>query len=256
LKRRLAFLWLWILINDIEDQDYIEPTPPSADRVARRAIVLSVLSCRGILEGDQENREWAADLAKRSYDWLRAIGLEEDLSAWERQIFATPFGNLLDRDKIDASWLSETVVVFGWALGKTELPGCETQCDASAVANKLGFLQPTDRTALYDPQLRPGEYLQEYNEFIYNLHWRVRDFSLTGRSYDFESLARKAWGEPILRHGLALIDRDLSVGGSPILRAEERAWRTLASITRERHRASNWLIGYGSENFYEVTTDT
>jgi hypothetical protein len=55
---------------------------------------------------------------------------------------------------------------------------------------------------------------------------------------------------------LALQDRDLCVGGVPISRAEERAWRTLASITLERHRASNWLIGYASEDFYEVTTDT
>lgn len=132
----------------------------------------------------------------------------------------------------------------------------EEQCDPAGAANSLGFLQPTDSTVLSRPELRLAEDLREYNEFIYNLHWRVRDFSLNRRSYDFESLARKAWGEPVQRHGLVLQERDLCVGGVPISRTEEPAWRTLASITQERHRASNWLIGYASEDFYEVSTDT
>ncbi len=240
----------------MEDEEFIEPPPPSPDKVAQRAIVLPVVSCRGITEGDRESAKAAGDLAKRSYDWLRALGLEEDLSRWERHVLTSPFGSLADRDRINASWLSEAVVLLSWSLGKAELPGFEEQCDPAAAANSLGFLQPTASTVLSGPQLRPAEDLHEYNEFIYNLHWRVRDFSFNRRSYDFESLARKAWGEPVLRHGLVIQDRDICVGGIPISQAEERAWRTLASITRERHRASNWLIGYASEDFYEVTTDT
>jgi hypothetical protein len=79
---------------------------------------------------------------------------------------------------------------------------------------------------------------------------------LNSDSYDFESLARKAWGEPVLRFGLKLNEKDIQIGGQPLFKAPENIWRTLASIAQERHRASNWLIGYASENFYEVTTDT
>jgi hypothetical protein len=240
----------------MENEDFIEPPPPSADKVARRAIVLSVVSCRGFVEGDYARSHEAADLAKRSHDWLRAIGLEEDLSDWERQVLASPFGSLADRDRINASWLSEAVTILAWSLGKSDLPGFEEQCDPAATANSLGFLQPTDSTVIRQPRLRPAEELQEYNEFIYHLHWRLRDFSLSGRGYDFESLARKAWGEPVLRHGLIIQEKDLCVGGVPISRSKESAWRTLTSITQERHRASNWLIGYVSEDFYEVPTDT
>lgn len=240
----------------MEDDQFSEPPPPSADKVARRAIVLSVVSCRGFVEGDRGNPKAGADLAKRSYEWLRAIALDEEASDWERQVLTSPFGSLADRDRINASWLSEAVTVLAWSLGRIEMPGFNEQCDPANAANSLGFLQPTASTVLTRPQLRPSEDLKEYNEFIYNLHWRVRDFSLNKRSYDFESLARKAWGEPILRHGLVIEERDLCVGGVPISRAAEGDWRTLASITQERHRASNWLIGYASEDFYEVTTDT
>jgi hypothetical protein len=240
----------------MKDQEYSEPPPPSAEKVARRALVLSVVACRGVVEGDTANPRGAADLAKRSHDWLLAIGLEEEMSEWERSVLRAPFGSLVRRDQVNASWLSEAVTVLAWSLGKAELPGFETQCDPAGAANSLGFLQPTKATALSQPVLRAPDVLHEYNEFIYNLHWRVRDFSLNRRSYDFESLARKAWGDPILRHGLAIAESDLCVGGVPISRAEEKVWRTVASITQERHRASNWLIGYVSEDFYEVATDT
>jgi hypothetical protein len=239
------------------DADEIVAAPqPSPDRVARRAIVLSVVSCRGFVEGDRADTKAAGDLAKRAHDWLRALGLEEELSAWERHVVTSPFGSLTDRDRMNASWLSEAVTVLAWSLGRAELPGFEEQCDPAGSANTLGFLQAIDSTVLRSPQLRPDEDLQEYNEFIYNLHWRVRDFSLNRRSYNFEALARKAWGEPVLRHGLVLREGDVCVGGVPISQAQECDWRALASITQERHRASNWLVGYASEDFYEVTTDT
>jgi hypothetical protein len=238
------------------DEEFNEPPPPAADKVARRAIVLAVVACRGIVEADRANAQGASDLAKRSYDWLRALGLEGELRAWERRVLESTFGQLNDRDRVNPSWLSEAVVVLAWSLGRLELPGFAEQCDPADAANSLGFLQPTEASVLNQPELRSSEDLREYNEFIYNLHWRVRDFSLNKRSYDFEALARKAWGEPVLRHGLVLSDRDLCVRGVPISRAAERDWRTLASIARERHRASNWLIGYASEDFYEVTPDT
>jgi hypothetical protein len=239
----------------MEDEEFIEPRPPSADKVARRALVLSVVSCRGLVEGHPTNSKEGRDLAKRSDLWLHVIGLEDELSDWERQILAAPLGDLAARDQINASWLSDAVTVLAWSLGRFELPGFEEQCDPVAAANSLGCVQPPDSTALKQPRLRPPEELQEYNDFIYNLHWRVRDFSLNRRSYDFESLARKAWGEPVLRHGLRIQKKDLCVRGVPISSAKESDWRTLVIITQERHRASNWLIGYASEDFYEITTD-
>lgn len=241
----------------MEDEPYTEPPPPSADTVARRALILSVIACRGIVEGDKENPEGAAKLADRSYQWLISLGLEPDFSDWERTVFNTPFGQLSDQDRVNASWLSEAVVVLAWALGKTDLPDFSEQCDPAGSANSLGFLQPVEATVLNGPELLPPEVLQEYNEFVYNVHWRIRDFSLNGKSYNFESLANKAWGQPLLRHGLTLAeDKDISLNGISLSKTSESEWRPFASITRERHQASNWLIGYASEDFYEVTTDT
>jgi len=241
-------------INDpiTEDEGDHEIPPPSAERVAHRALILAAVACRGSIDGNPAS----STLAQSVQDWVFTSGLSEELSGWERRLLETPFGNLVAGDRINASWLSEALTILAWSLNKVELPSFEEQCDPSATAGRLGFLNPLNATCLNRPVLRPLDVLRDYNRFVYNLHWRIRDFSLFQRPYDFESLARKAWGEPIQRYGLTLVENDIAVGGVPIFRAEKSALANVTSITQERHRASNWLIGYESEDFYEVTTDT
>jgi len=234
-----------------QDEDDQAPRRPEAESVATRAIILSVVSCRAFTSQEPEN-SGAASLAKKSYEWLRAIGLDESLTEWERQILTAPFGSLKDRDIIDGSWLSEAVNVLAWALGKRDLPAFDEQCDPAEAADSLGFLQPTEQTCLNKPGLLRSDELDSYNEFIYNLHWRIRDFSLHNRWYNCSNL----FAETARKYGLKIIDHDLCISGKPISDSAEADWRPVLSITRERHRASNWLVGYDSEDFYEVGTDT
>ncbi len=209
-----------------EDDDYQEPPPPSAGRVARRALILSAVSCRGIIEADQN--PGAADLAERCLNWLKKLGLEEELTEWERSLLSSAFGSVKLKVRINAGWLSEALVVMAWALGKVDLPSFDAQCDPQDVANCLGFLQRKEETVLQNPNLLPVSSLSEYNEFIYNLHWRVRDYSIRPGPYDFESLARKAWGEPLLRHGLQIAEKDIALNGVPLSRVTESEFRLLA----------------------------
>jgi hypothetical protein len=188
----------------MDDIEYQEPTPPSASAVARRALILATVSCRGFLDNDYANAAGASGLAKKSKDWLHALGLDEELSDWERKILSAEFGQLQDRDRVNASWLAEGLVILAWALGRVDLPDFDAQCDPSPTANALGFLQPQSETVLSKPSLLSTDELNDYNEFIFNVHWRIRDLSLNHRPCDFESLARKAWGEPVLRFGLKI----------------------------------------------------
>ena len=45
------------------------------------------------------------------------------------------------------------------------------------------------------------------------------------------------------------------LGGVPLVRAPEAAWRLLLSIARERHTAAEWLLGQDPD-YSEVTADT
>lgn len=238
-----------------EDNEIQDVPPPSADRVARRALVFAALSCRAFVEGHEDDSD-AVDLHARLLPWFKSLDIERECSEWERGVLHASMGTLTDRDRIQASWLSEPMLILAWALGKVELPAFDMQCDPQGVANSLGFLLPSNETVLVDPTLRSKDELSNYNWFIYNIHWRLLDFSLHQNTYDFASLARKAWGEPILRYGLHLVENDISIDELPLPRLSENAFRSLMSITQERHRASNWLDGYASADFYQVTADT
>lgn len=238
-------------MDSIEDQEDEERARPTAEEVAHRAIILSVISCRAITDQDRDNDD-AARLAKRAGDWLHAIGLDKESTDWERSILMAPFGSLMERDAINGSWLSEAVVVLAWSLGRTELASFDQQCDPADAANSLGFLQSSDETVLSNPTLRSREELDEYNDFVYNLHWRLRDYSLHKQPYDCSNLLGGYTG----KYGLKLKDKDICIASVPITRADDSIVRSVESITRERHRASNWLVGYESKDFYKVGTDT
>jgi hypothetical protein len=238
-------------VDSGENQDYERPARPTAEKVARRAIILSVVSCRAITNKQLDNHE-AASLATRANDWLQAIGLNEEVADSERRILTTPFGSLSERDAINGSWLSEAVLVLAWSLGRTELPPFYLQCDPAGAESSLGFLQSINETVLNNPSLRSSDELDEYNDFIYNLHWRLRDYSLRKRPYDCSNLL----GDYAGKYGLELKDQDVCIAGVPITLADDTILRPVESITRERHRASNWLVGYDSEDFYEVGSDT
>lgn len=236
--------------------ELFEVEPPSADQVARRAIVLSVISCRGFVECDREHPQAAADFARDVREWLSSLALDGELTEWEHRLLDTPFGTLSDQDRADASWLSEAVAVFAWALGTRPEPGLEEPLDPAVESGRLGFLAPIEETILHAPSLRSADELAAYNKFIYTVHWRLRDFALHREPCDFRAVVRYAWGDPIHKFGLELKDDDLAVGGLPITQARDSDLRRLGSMVRERHRAANWLIGYVTSDFYAVPTDT
>lgn len=224
-------------------------------KVARRAIVLSVITCRGFSEGF-EDKEEGADLVRRSIAWLDSLAIDQELCTWERSILSTPFGHLSEKDIIKASWLCEGLVVLAWALNRADILSYDIQCDPPEVANSLGYLQPINDTVLIQPSLRSIKELSDYNDFIYNLHWRVRNFGKNRNIYDCEHLLSDSDGGHYSHYGLKLKEKDVEISGKPLSLSTEEEYRSLAGITQERHRASNWLVGYDSEDFYEVATDT
>jgi hypothetical protein len=121
--------------------DELEPKPPEAMKVARRAVVLSVITCRGFSEGFADKEE-GADLVRRSIAWLDSLAIDQELCAWERSILSTPFGHLSEKDIIKASWLCEGLIVLAWALNRVDILSYDIQCDPPEVANSLGYLQP------------------------------------------------------------------------------------------------------------------
>lgn len=221
------------------ESDLDDLQPPSAAQVARRALILAVVSCRGILEMDPA-RDQAQQFWSRVDAWSRRLELDAYLEPAEATLLRSSFGTASQQELVDASWRSEALAVLAWALQKTELISHDVQVDPSAVASSLGFLN--ERTVLDSPCLRPSGEIAEYSNVAFTVHWRLREFSLNRGALDFAKFCQTAWFGPLSLNGVRLVDDDLALCNFSISRAPAPLVRMATSIARERHQAANWLI--------------
>jgi hypothetical protein len=102
--------------------------PPSAERVALRALAVAAACARAHLEAAVvTERKLARDEAERhraALDaWLRREQLTDQLTEIEQSWIEAPIGKLPEDDFRDASWSAEGLAVLLWALGvSNELP--------------------------------------------------------------------------------------------------------------------------------------
>jgi Domain of unknown function (DUF4272) len=238
----------------METEEDFSPTPPDRNRVAARALVLAAVSCRGMIEKDV-GRPGADELRRSVITWLDTVGAANELEPAEYTLLSTPLGKLDRRTKIDASWQSEGMVVLAWVLGCAEPPTLFQQCDAIDVAHRMGFLGDRRKTPLECARLRDSAEIEQWADTYLTLHWRLRQFSSAPEPIDFVMYVSDCTWGPLRLDGLEIIDRDLAIEGERIDKLAEQRFRESLSITQERHRAFNWLLGF--EPLYSrVTTDT
>jgi hypothetical protein len=238
---------------DILDDGFI-PTPPTPERVTKRALVLAAVSCRGVIENDPDP-EGAEGLRNRLLPWLEAVGAATELEDRERQMLSAPIGLLDRKASLNASWQSEGMTALAWALDCIELPPFYEQCDPAETAAKMGFLRTLEETPLSKPFLQPADQIGALADSYLTVHWRLREQTLRPRHMDFvEYVAQCNWG-PLHLDGVETVEGDLAVKGTPLNRLKENQFREALSITQERHHALNWLRGF-EELYSLVTTDT
>ena len=239
-------------MNEIEEAP--EWNPPSPERVARRALVLSAVVCRSGIEGDSKDPN-AEAFRRTVLDWLEKLELLSELEPNEAEFLKKPLGLLDRRQVMDASWRTEGLAVLTWALGRYDLPAYDSQADGPIAGYALGFLSDSKETVLERPQLRSLKEMELLSESLFSAHWRLKQFSLDQKPMDFQEFARTAWFGPLSLERLRLRERDLEIKDKALSAATEQAWREVMSIVQERHQAILWLQGQ-DELYSRVSTDT
>ncbi len=224
----------------------LEASPPDAARVAARAIVLALVTCRGRSALDDEGDASEGQLSKLR-EWMLTLGIDDEFEHKERQLVAAPTGQLDEQSAINAMWRDEGMLVLMWALGRVDLPRYDEGCHPIAVYEKIRFGAPRAQTVLAKPSLRPREELEHWANTYLTLHWRLRQYSISPTALDFVDYVEHhgGWGPLTLEH-IELAEGDLAVRGERIDRISEDHFHELLSIVRERHKALNWLLGRGS----------
>ena len=149
--------------------------------------------------------------------WLKGSDLWDELSPNELAYLSAE--SPTEKQRVDASWKSEGLIVLLWALGKiATLPAPNEQCNASVFQELLPPYGPISvANFISSAECRANDVLLAKADELLDLHWQARDAKFNGRQIP------------------------------PHLDIE---------IIQERHHAINWVIGYDGLPWDEVTTDT
>jgi hypothetical protein len=229
--------------------------PPTPDRVARRALALTAVTARAILEQDTANPE-APGTYQDLLAWVKDVGIDDEFEPDEWEVLQRPLGKLEPRQQINSTWRLEGLVVLAWALGRFEIPPHDELVQLNPLWRSLGLLDAAAaRELLADPTLRPREEIGTLRNRLFALHWRLRNFRINPGVMDFAEYARTCWFGPLDISGLPLVDGDLAIRGERIDRAPPDAFGSAHSTAQERHQAANWLWE-GPQRYSEASVAT
>ncbi len=237
-----------------DDQDE-GSTPPSAERVARRALALTAVTARAILEQDAENQE-ATTTYRDLLTWVRDIRIDDEFEPDETEVLQRPLGRLEPGQQIHATWRLEGLVVLAWALSRSDIPPHDALVSLNSLWQSLGLLDAQAAVKLLaEPTLRPRAEIGTLRNRLFALHWRLRNFHLNPDVMDFAEFARTCWFGPLDLTGLRLVNGDLALQGQRIDHAPQDVFSSAHSAAQERHQAANWLWE-GPERYSQASVAT
>jgi len=230
--------------------------PPTADRVARRAVVLTALGNRGLIENEGTSQESPQENCQAMLDWIRYCGAAEELESLEAKVLQRPYGTLDSQAKINAVWRLEGVGVLLWALGLYQLPPYDQLVDPGDLFARVEiFDADATRVMIANARLRCSEELMAYQKHATMTHWRLRSFSLRPTHCDFVAASRGCWIGTFDIARFRIAKGDMMIGEREISKADPGLVEICASIAHERHLAINWLLG-DSLVYSETDTST
>lgn len=182
--------------------------PPSATRVAKRAMVLSALVCRGFIEVD--NPAEVEELRASLLPWIDQVGARKEMEQHELVALTAPLGGLDAQAQINLAWAVEGLGVLAWAMKRYELHAGDTLAEPQSITNTMIFLHESAKALVDEPQLRDAEELKSMKEQCYTKLCHLKEFASNPLNVD---------------------------------KLGEQSFSITSSISRERMRASSWLMG-------------
>ena len=185
--------------------------PPSPARVAKRAMVLAALVCRGFIEVESPGE--VEELRASLLPWVDKVGAREEMEQHELVALTAPLGGLDAQTQINLAWAVESLAVLVWAMERYELHPEDTLAEPQSITQKLHLLNDSAKAFVDNPILRDVKVLEEMRDTCYRQHCRLKEFA----------------SNPLNSEKIA-----------------EKSFSITSSISRERMRASQWLVGSNS----------
>lgn len=171
------------ILNDPDKID--DPIPPSAIRIARRALALAAITARAAIEQvkPDETPTERERQHKSIITWATKVTAIDELEPEEKEILQSPIGSLSERTRVNSSWRIEGLAVLAWALNLIEQPLYDESVDTGLL---LHTLYVSAQEIIKAPNLRTELEILSYHNQLWSLHWRLRDYSVSSEIMDFK----------------------------------------------------------------------
>lgn len=243
----------------------------------KRAIVLNAVFTTGMMKQwgdsigselagrapDKEFREPTGQTSSPMVIDLKTAGLWPHVEGNEQKVLLSD--RISTQQRIDTSWLAESIASLLWALQMIpELPAYDREADHTLTSRLRSESIPEFIT---QARLRPKRDIEKQRQIAELWHWRARtrDPPMQGRFGDgsvasptIEQII-KVTATRYARIGRLpnAIAGDFQALGKPYRDLSSDEFATLTSISRERHKAFNWLCGYSpTGRWADTRTDT
>ncbi len=154
--------------------------------------------------------------SKEALAWLTREGLADEISPREQSFLSAP--EPTQEEVVALTWRVECLAPLLWSIGKIDrMPELTEECDTNLIRSALVWPPDSIQSFVDSAVLRNEAEIQAEYQRVYDAHWRVRDARLFGRP-------------------------------APDGLDEE--------VIFERHYGFNWVIGYGAQDWDEISTDT
>jgi hypothetical protein len=180
-------------------------------------------------------------------------------SRWELQTLTSK------QQRIDASWLGESIASLLWALQMIpKLPAYDREADPTLASRLRSESIPE---LIRQARLRPKREIEKQRETAELWHWRARTRQLQELGRFKRRLVNGRTIEQIIRrtaikgarsgHLPSPVASDFPAMEKPYRDLTSYEFATLTSIAQERHKAFNWLCGSSPTGRWANTrTDT
>lgn len=254
---------------------------PSAASAMKRTIILKYIFVKGVAVPPINDlatvmSQWSAEervglardtakIFRRDVEQLKAAGLWADVEEDERTFLQAAIDEVSPQQRIDASWLAESIVCLLWALRiLPELPSYDQEANHE-LFKKLPAASIKD--LVKQARLRSKMEIEKQRDIAELWHWRAR----TRKLQEEGRLRGQVYGGQAIEQIIELsaskgaengdlprpIGSDFPAMGKPYRDLSAKEFSMLTSIAQERHKAFNWLCGLSpSGRWADTPTDT
>ncbi len=191
---------------------------------------------------------------------LEVNGLLQTLTEQEQAAMAMPVSHWTEAQAADLSWQQEGLAVLLWVLGQVDdLTEWDQPMDIRAQITKLDLGENADGSWIATAQLRYEEEREDARYVAEIWHWRAKAHAIELGEIPMQVPPGKTIGEVMAQvidytaeqaeeSGMfTRIGGDFPVLGKAYRQLTRQEFATIRAIATERHRALNWVQGYGGD---------